>query len=242
MTKLAIAAVMPAAGVGKRMQAAIPKQYLTLQGKTILAHSVERIVNHPQVAALWLALDSADPYFADTGLTNAAIQRVAGGRERVDSVLNALKQIDAVRYPWVLVHDAARPLVRHADISQLISACLHAGHGGILACPVRDTMKRGHFATGANRVTETVEREQLWHALTPQFFPTAQLTEAIMQALAAGVTVTDEASAMEWAGQPVLLVEGQADNIKITRPADLTLAAFSLEQQHLEQQHLEQKT
>lgn len=240
MTRLAIAAVIPAAGVGKRMQAAIPKQYLPLNGKTILEHSVERIVSHPQVAALWLALDNADPYFADTSLATAAIQRVDGGRERVDSVLNALKQIDAARYPWVLVHDAARPLIRQTDISQLISACWQAGHGGILACPVRDTMKRGKAAADTQLVVATVEREQLWHALTPQFFPTEPLRLAISQALAAGVAITDEASAMEWAGQPVLLVEGQADNIKITRPADLTLAAFSLEQQHLEQQHLEQ--
>lgn len=238
---MAIAAVIPAAGVGKRMQAAIPKQYLTLSGKTILEHSVGRISSHPRVAALWLALDHADPYFAKTPLVNAAVQRVAGGRERVHSVLNALKQIDPNLYPWVLVHDAARPLICQADISNLINSCLQAGYGGILACPVRDTMKRGNAAGERNLITATVEREQLWHALTPQFFPTQQLRAAISQALDAGVTLTDEASAMEWAGQPVLLVEGQADNIKITRPADLTLAAYFLEQQHLAQQHLKQQ-
>ncbi|KKO44110.1 2-C-methyl-D-erythritol 4-phosphate cytidylyltransferase [Arsukibacterium ikkense] len=238
MTKrveLAIAAVIPAAGVGKRMQVAVPKQYLPLNGKTILEHSVQRISQHPLVAALWLALDKTDPYFAGTPLVNGALQRVDGGSERVHSVLNALQLIDATAYPWVLVHDAARPLVRQADITNLINGCLQAGYGGILASPVRDTMKRGQATAGRNLVAETVEREQLWHALTPQFFPTQQLREAIAQALAAGVTITDEASAMEWAGQPVLLVEGQADNIKITRPADLTLAAYFFEQQHLEQ-------
>ncbi|WP_214000489.1 2-C-methyl-D-erythritol 4-phosphate cytidylyltransferase [Arsukibacterium sp.] len=238
MTKpldLTIAAVIPAAGVGKRMQAAIPKQYLTLSDKTILEHSVGRITGHPQVAALWLALDKTDPYFAATPLATMAIERVNGGAERVHSVLQALQQIDAQRYPWVLVHDAARPLIREADITLLISRCLQANQGGILACPVRDTMKRGRVCATGNLVTETVEREQLWHALTPQFFPTMQLRLAIQQALAAGVTITDEASAMEWAGQPVLLVEGQPDNIKITRPADLTLAACFLEQQQLEQ-------
>ncbi|SNY53221.1 2-C-methyl-D-erythritol 4-phosphate cytidylyltransferase [Arsukibacterium tuosuense] len=238
---LTIAAVIPSAGVGKRMQAAVPKQYLTLNDKTILEHSVSRICCQPQVAALWLALDKADPYFATTPLAAAAIERVDGGTERVHSVLQALQQIDADRYPWVLVHDAARPLIREADITLLIERCLQAGHGGILACPVRDTMKRGKATSAGTLVADTVDREQLWHALTPQFFPTRQLRQAIEQALAAGVTITDEASAMEWAGQPVLLVEGQADNIKITRPADLTLATYFLEQQHLEQQHLEQQ-
>jgi 2-C-methyl-D-erythritol 4-phosphate cytidylyltransferase len=237
----AIAAVIPAAGVGKRMQSAIPKQYLTLHGKTILEHSVGRICSHPQLSALWLALDNADPYFAATALAGRTIERVAGGSERVYSVLSALKQINAAVYPWVLVHDAARPLVREADITILINRCLQAGHGGILACPVRDTMKRGKTSAGGNLVAGTVEREQLWHALTPQFFPTRQLRLAITDALAAGVTITDEASAMEWAGQPVLLVEGQADNIKITRPADLTLAAYIYDQQRFEQRHPDQQ-
>jgi 2-C-methyl-D-erythritol 4-phosphate cytidylyltransferase len=205
-----------------------------LQDTTILQHSVQRITTHPHINALWLALDNADPYFAATPLADAVIQRVDGGAERADSVLNALKQIDAALYPWVLVHDAARPLVRQADISTLIACCAQAGHGGILASPVRDTMKRGSAGLLHNMVAETVEREQLWHALTPQFFPTAQLRDAITRALAAGVLITDEASAMEWAGQPVLLVEGMADNIKITRPADLALASYYLEQQQLE--------
>ncbi|MBV2128337.1 2-C-methyl-D-erythritol 4-phosphate cytidylyltransferase [Arsukibacterium indicum] len=243
--KPAIAAVIPAAGVGKRMQAAIPKQYLTLHGKTILEHSVGRILGHHQVAALWLALDKVDPYFSSSSLnssplSDSAVKRVDGGSERAHSVLNALQQIDATAYPWVLVHDAARPLIRDADITLLIDSCLQAGYGGILASPVRDTMKRGKATTAAVQVAGTVDREQLWHALTPQFFPTRQLCQALADALAAGVNVTDEASAMEWAGQQVLLVEGQADNIKITRPADLALAAYFLDQQRLEQQHLEQ--
>ncbi|WP_372626066.1 2-C-methyl-D-erythritol 4-phosphate cytidylyltransferase [Arsukibacterium sp.] len=231
---LAIAAIIPAAGVGKRMQANIPKQYLPLNGKTILQHSVERISAHPEIDMLWLALDSADPYFATTPLADADITRVAGGTERVHSVLNALNEIDASVYPWVLVHDAARPLVRQADISTLIARCRRVGHGGILACPVRDTMKRGDAGASETLVLATVEREQLWHALTPQLFPTALLRQAIIGALAKGVIITDEASAMEWAGQPVLLVEGAADNIKITRPTDLTLAGYFLTQQDLE--------
>lgn len=221
----AIAAVIPAAGVGQRMQADKPKQYLRLHGKTVLEHSVQPLLSLESVGQLFLALSADDPYFAATGLTDPRIIRVEGGAERVHSVLNALQNIDAVRYPWVLVHDAARPLVRRADIQLLIERCLAAGHGGILATPVRDTMKRGQ-----QQVQHTVDRTDLWHALTPQFFPTALLTAAIGGALAAGVAVTDEASAMEWAQQSVLLVEGHSDNLKITRPADLQLAAFYLEQ------------
>lgn len=221
----AIAAVIPAAGVGKRMQADKPKQYLRLHGKTILEHSIKPILDLKAVSQLYLALSPEDPYFAATALTAENIIRVEGGAERVHSVLNALLQIDAELMPWVLVHDAARPLVRSVDIAQLIERCLFAGHGGILASPVRDTMKRGKTL-----VTATVERQDLWHALTPQFFPTALLRQNIIAALEAGVSITDEASAMEWAGAPVLLVEGRSDNLKITQPADLQLAAFYLEQ------------
>ena len=220
-----IAAVVPAAGIGKRMQSSLPKQYLILQGKTILEHSVARLQACRAVQQTWLALAPDDPYFADTALSQTDIQRVKGGAERMHSVLNALQMIDAHQYPWVLVHDAARPLVHSADIQQLISQCLQQDEGGILCCRVRDTMKRGE-----NYVAETVSREHLWHALTPQFFPTALLRAALKDAIAAGVQVTDEASAMEWAGHRVLLVPGRSDNIKITEPADLALAAFYLEQ------------
>lgn len=221
----AVAAVVPAAGIGTRMQSSIPKQYLQLHGKSILEHSVAKLRAVPAVSQIWLALAADDPYFDATGLAHSDINRVKGGAERMHSVLNALQFIDEHQYPWVLVHDAARPLVRAADIEKLISRCLQAAEGGILACPVRDTMKRG-----ATYVSETVSREQLWHALTPQFFPTAMLKAALHDAIQAGVHVTDEASAMEWAGHRVLLVEGHSDNIKITQPADLALAAFYLEQ------------
>lgn len=223
--QLAIAAVVPAAGIGKRMQTDRPKQYLTLHGKTLLEHSVDRLKAVSNVSRIWLALAADDPYFDSTPLAAEDISRVKGGAERMHSVLNALQFIDEHHYPWVLVHDAARPLVRKADIELLISRCLSAGEGGILACRVRDTMKRGE-----NSVSETVSREHLWHALTPQFFPTALLRAALKDAIAAGVEVTDEASAMEWAGHKVLLIEGHSDNIKVTQPADLALAAFYLEQ------------
>ena len=221
----AIATVIPAAGVGKRMQADKPKQYLQLCGLTVLEQTLHRLKQVPALQQFYLALSPDDPYFPALPLANdPKIQRLNGGAERANSVLNALLQIDAQQYPWVLVHDAARPVVRVSDIELLIQSCIQQGQGGILATPVRDTMKRG-----SDTVAHTVARAGLWHAYTPQLFPTAQLKDALQQALAQGVAITDEASAMEWAGLPVLLVQGHADNIKITQAEDLALAAFYLE-------------
>ncbi len=222
-------AVIPAAGVGRRMGAEIPKQYLPLAGRTVIEHTVERLLLHPGIDGLYIALGEHDTWWERTAFADHPdLVRVAGGDERCDSVLNALRALERRAAPddWVLVHDAARPCVRREEISQLIERVEASdASGGLLGVPVRDTMKRG----GADdRVRRTVEREHLWHAFTPQMFPLRLLREAIEGALAAGVAVTDEASAMEWAGHPALLVEGLASNIKITRPGDLELAAFYL--------------
>lgn len=221
----AIATVIPAAGVGKRMKADKPKQYLQLCGLTVLEQTLHRLKQVPALQQFYLALSPDDPYFPTLPLAaDSDIQRLDGGAERANSVLNALVQIDATAYPWVLVHDAARPVVRVSDIELLIDSCIESNQGGILATPVRDTMKRG-----SDTVLQTVNRADLWHAYTPQLFPTALLRDTLQQALAQGVAITDEASAMEWAGLPVLLVQGHADNIKITQAEDLALAAFYLE-------------
>lgn len=126
---------------------------------------------------------------------------------------------------WVLVHDAARPCVTLNDIDRLIDVCCAHPTGGILASPVRDTMKR---ANKENNIDHTVDREALWHALTPQMFKTQQLTRALADALQQGVAITDEASALEWLGETPALVQGSANNIKITQPEDLALAEFYL--------------
>jgi 2-C-methyl-D-erythritol 4-phosphate cytidylyltransferase len=221
----AIATVIPAAGVGKRMKADKPKQYLQLCGMTVLEQTLRRLKQVPALQQFYLALSPDDAYFPELPLaTDLSIHRLDGGAERANSVLNALIQIDANAYPWVLVHDAARPVVRISDIELLIHRCMQQGQGGILATPVRDTMKRG-----SDTVELTVDRANLWHAYTPQLFPTALLRDTLQRALAQGVAITDEASAMEWADLPVLLVQGHADNIKITQAEDLALAAFYLE-------------
>ncbi len=156
--------------------------------------------------------------------------RVAGGKERADSVLSGLNYVSAqLPCEWVLVHDAARPCVTLNDIDRLIDVCCAHPTGGILASPVRDTMKR---ANKENNIDHTVDREALWHALTPQMFKTQQLTRALADALQQGVAITDEASALEWLGETPALVQGSANNIKITQPEDLALAEFYLSREH----------
>ncbi len=224
-------AVMPAAGVGRRMGSEIPKQYLPLAGRRVIDHSVERLLLHPAIDGLYLALDEADRWWDQTEFAgHPDLVRVPGGAERADSVLNALEALLRRADPddWVLVHDAARPCVRRADIDRLVETVTASGAvGGLLGMPVRDTMKR---ATADGRVQETVPREGLWHAFTPQMFRLGMLHQALRDALAAGAAVTDEASAMEHADHTPLMVEGHPDNIKITRPGDLELAAFHLSQ------------
>ena len=227
-------AVVPAAGAGKRMQANCPKQYLTIGNKTILEHTVERLLSHPLINKVIIALSDGDEYFPLTSLiNNKNIETVIGGKERVDSVLAGLKAIDLQVYPWVLVHDAARPCVTHDDISRLIALCLEKQTGALLAAPVRDTMKRSFSSDLAvKQVSKTVDRESLWHALTPQMYQVSDLKEAIINGLNNNAELTDESSAIELANIPSLLVSASSENIKITHPDDLALAAFFLDKQN----------
>jgi len=231
--------IVPAAGVGKRMQANCPKQYLRLNDKTILSHTLSKLLSHPRISQVILALSENDQYFVDSDyVDHPDVIRVSGGQERVDSVLNGLHAIDTDKYPWVLVHDAARPCLSHQDIDNLLETCLLNDCGGLLASPVRDTMKRGSSSKLAqskscvlSKVENTVERNQLWHALTPQLYKTTELTFAIESSLKQSLIITDESSAMEQVGFASLLVPGSSENIKITHPDDLALAEFYLNRQ-----------
>ncbi|MBA6328554.1 2-C-methyl-D-erythritol 4-phosphate cytidylyltransferase [Colwellia sp. MB02u-6] len=222
--------VVPAAGVGKRMRSSCPKQYLTIENITILEHTVQRLLSHEAISHVIIALGENDEYFPNTRLVNHKnISCVVGGKERVDSVLAGLKHLHAGQEQWVLVHDAARPCVRHEDLTRLINYCLENDHGGLLASPVRDTMKQANIE---QLVVSTLDRSQMWHALTPQMYKTFELTAAITEALAKGISITDESSAMEASGFASGLVNGSNDNIKITQPEDLFLAEFILNQQN----------
>lgn len=212
------------------MKAACPKQYLLLAGKPILQHTLERLAL-PEVAGIVVVLAETDPYWAALQLTvSVPLYRVAGGKERYHSVFNGLQflQQHAQANDWVLVHDAARPCVRQADIHLLMQQLQAHPSGGLLVNPVRDTMKR---ANADNQVLETVSRELLFHALTPQMFRFDILYRALQQVLSTGSMVTDEAQAVELLGYAVQLVQGHADNLKITQPQDLSLAQLYLQQQ-----------
>jgi len=224
-------AVVPAAGVGKRMQADRPKQYLMLQGRTVLEQTLIRLDAIGSLKGIVVAINEEDQYWPDLNirLRHPLLQAI-GGVERSHSVLNALMHLSeqAEDEDWVLVHDAARPCVRLEDIHALMEQLANDPLGGLLAVPVRDTMKRSNVL---NSVTSTVDRSGLWHALTPQMFRLGALRAALEQAMEDGVLVTDESSALEYIGKSPRLVEAHSDNIKITRPEDLALAEFYLQQQ-----------
>ncbi len=222
--------IVPAAGIGRRMGADTPKQYLKLGDRTILEHTLAALDSTHVLAGIVVSIASDDPYWPHLAPPlSCALFTAHGGSERAESVLNALDVLrdHASDEDWVLVHDAARPCVRIQDVTALIDALEHDAVGGLLAIPLGDTMKQ---ANAQQRSVGTVDRRQLWHALTPQMFRVGALRSALRAAVAAGVTITDDASAMEQAGFQPRLVEGHADNLKITRPEDLALAEFYLRQ------------
>jgi len=222
-------AVVPAAGAGRRMGAAVPKQYLALGSCTVLEHTL-RALAALDLAGLVLALAADDTHGRTLAQPFKGVQVVTGGAERAWSVLAGLDALlpQARANDWVLVHDAARPCVRGADVRRLCEVALDSGVGTILALPLSDTVKR----VGADRrIEQTLDRGQLWCAQTPQCFPLQALRAALAAALQQGDLVTDEAAAMERAGHPVQVLAGAPDNIKITHAADLPLAAFFLARQ-----------
>ena len=225
-------AVIPAAGVGTRMGTASPKQYLPLRGKTVLEHTLARIVALPRLAATVVVIAADDGHWSRiaAGFAESSLIVAHGGAERCHSVLNGLRALSGRAAPedWVLVHDAARPCVRREDIDRLVEQLHDHPTGGLLGLPVTDTMKR---SDEHGNVIETVRREGLWRALTPQMFRYEMLSRALGAALDRDMAVTDEAAAMEMAGYAPRMVEGHADNIKITRPQDLALAEMYLHQQ-----------
>jgi 2-C-methyl-D-erythritol 4-phosphate cytidylyltransferase len=228
MTKLhKFTVVVPAAGIGKRMGAVCPKQYLPIAGKSILEHTLSNLLAHPQIAKVIVVLHPMDQHFNTLSLTSdKRISAVTGGDERSDSVLAGLMCVDR-NEAWVLVHDAARPCLHPHDLTALLKLAEQGEVGGILATPVRDTMKR---ANSQHLVLKTESRDNLWHALTPQFFPLKQLIDALKTAQEKQIAITDEASAIEYMGGQVRLIEGRASNIKVTQPEDLYLASCYLTQ------------
>ena len=224
-------AVVPAAGVGKRMNADRPKQYLELAGKTVIEHTLLRLLSAEVFTAVVVAISEEDPYWPDLDVSvHKKIITAAGGKERADSVLSALKAIRTVASDddWVLVHDAARPCITTIDIHHLIDSLKTDEIGGILALSSYDTLKS---VQGDNIIVGTLDRSHIWRALTPQMFRYRLLKNAL-EADEGNAAITDEASALELQGMQPKIVEGRPDNIKITRPEDLALAQFYMEHQN----------
>lgn len=221
-----LVAIVPAAGIGSRMQSECPKQYLKINGKTIIEYSIESLLAHRLIKKVIVALHPDDVVFRSLPIaSDKRISTATGGSTRAESVYLGLKQVPS-DYGWALVHDAARPCLHKDDLNGLIKNVLASNTGGILACLSSDTMKQA--VIGENKISHTVDRSFLWRALTPQMFPVELLTFCLERALNEGANITDEASAMEYCGYHPLLVSGRTDNIKVTLKEDLALATFYL--------------
>jgi 2-C-methyl-D-erythritol 4-phosphate cytidylyltransferase len=219
-------AIIPAAGAGSRMAQddALPKQYLEINDRTLLEHSLIRLDSTNLLAGIVVVLNEDDTHWQSLTLeVSVPVITATGGKERVHSVLNGLAALEslAAKDDWVIVHDAARPCIRPQDVAALIHTLSDTGVGGLLAMPVNDTIKQA----GADmKVSRTLDRKRLWRAATPQMFRLGLLNRALVSALANDDLVTDEAQAMENAGFEVSLMPCSSDNIKVTYPEDLAIA------------------
>jgi 2-C-methyl-D-erythritol 4-phosphate cytidylyltransferase len=224
---------MPAAGAGRRVGTEIPKQYLEVAGKPILQHALEHLLCVPRLSAVMVALAPEDGHWPNLACArDPRVLTTRGGAERAESVCNALHALAGLAAPddWILVHDAARPCITPHDVERLMDALQDDPLGGILALPVTDTLKDVENDT----IQNTLDRRRIWRALTPQMFRYWTLRTALERTAVEHREVTDEASAVELLGLKPKIVEGRPDNIKVTRPEDLPLAAFYLERQRCE--------
>jgi 2-C-methyl-D-erythritol 4-phosphate cytidylyltransferase len=218
-------ALIPCAGTGSRAGTVQPKQYQQVAGQTMVMHTLQALAHVPQLASGWVILSPGDDHvWAEQGWPQRFKRLACGGASRAESVFNGLQaMLGAGLDPqdWVLVHDAARCLVSPETVSRLIDTCQHDAVGGLLALPLPDTLKTEE----GGRVAATVPREHKWLAQTPQMFRLQVLHDALADVAGSGFAgITDEASAIERLGLKPRLVEGSAQNFKVTYPADFALA------------------
>ncbi|MDA0631095.1 MAG: 2-C-methyl-D-erythritol 4-phosphate cytidylyltransferase [Proteobacteria bacterium] len=221
-------AVVPAAGLGRRMAAEVPKQYLQIAGVTLLEHTLRALLDCAQLRGLVVALDPGDRRPDGIALlSDPRVMTALGGANRAESVRSGLALLETMAEPddWVLVHDAARPCLPLEVLMAFIDTITSTAVGGLLAQPSTDTLKQ---VDGDGMVASTLDRSTIWRAQTPQMFRLRILCSAFDQARNAGLRVTDEASAVEAAGHPVQIIEGPASNIKVTVPDDLELVKVHL--------------
>ena len=217
--------VVPAAGVGARMCSTLPKAYLPIAGKKLIEITLNTLLTVSAIEKIVVVVSEQDQHWSQLALAqHAQIITVIGGEERYHSVFNGLMQLQPFAQPhdWVLVHDVARPCITPADIQHLIHQCDNHPVGGLLARPMTDTVKCRQEKT--LQVENTLDRQLLWAALTPQCFRFELLKTALQQVIVHNKKVTDESHAVELLGHHPLLIEGDARNIKVTYPSDLALA------------------
>lgn len=224
-------AVIPAAGIGERVGSSIPKQYIVIAGKTILEHSISPFVNNSRIVGITIALNPQDKHFDALNIktTSKKIHSVIGGVTRAHSVLSALESIEDKldENDYVLVHDAARPCLLMRDLDHLIDVCIRHEVGGILGSPVSDTIKQ----VENSNIVNTLDRANIWRAYTPQMFKLGVLRSAIQKVFTDNISITDEASALEYEGYQPCMVEGDALNIKVTTAEDISLAEMFLQKE-----------
>jgi len=216
-------AIVPASGIGQRMPGEVPKQYLQFCGKSILEHTLDRLMAYADISGLILVLRSQDRHWEKLNYQSEKPLILApGGQERRDSVYSGLLKLleFGTGDPLVVVHDAVRPLVLHQDIEKLIAAAKSHDAGALLGVPVADTLKQ---QDENGNILTTVPRAGLWRAFTPQVFKASLLYRALQNAIETGLEITDDASAVEALGMRPKLVAGSSENIKITRQEDLIL-------------------
>lgn len=220
--------LLPAAGSGRRFGADRAKQYHPILGKPLIEWTLGAWQTPVISGRRILIVQPQDQDIQRLAPKYPEYHLVEGGQERMDSVLAGLKALAADDDDWVLVHDIARPCVRPEDIAALVERCQSTGTGGLLATPLTDTVKRCHQGQ-----VSTLDRSELWAAQTPQCFRFKPLLAALEDAQRQQHLITDEASAMEWAGHPVQLIAGSRDNIKLTHPEDAIMIEAILRKQRL---------
>jgi 2-C-methyl-D-erythritol 4-phosphate cytidylyltransferase / 2-C-methyl-D-erythritol 2,4-cyclodiphosphate synthase len=236
-------AIVPAAGRGERFAASsgstLPKQYSLLLGRTVIEWTLRALLADERVHAIVVVLADGDPHWPAVvkKINSSKLLTTLGGAHRQDTVMNGLQLLESQANidDWALVHDAARPCLSSTDLGALIDSLESDARGAVLAVPVVDTVRRELAGE-----IETVDRNGLWRALTPQIFRFGQLRQALADASRAHVTVTDEAQALERMGVRAKLVAGSPFNIKVTRAEDLAVAAGILKMQHGDQMRVGQ--
>jgi 2-C-methyl-D-erythritol 4-phosphate cytidylyltransferase len=211
--------IIPAAGVGARMENVLPKQYLPLADKPIISHIIQTFFNNPRITSIHLALSPQDDFWRSLTLNPESRLHIhyTGGESRSETVLNTLKAINVEDKDWILVHDAARPGLTNDTLNRLLDTLGTDDVGGLLALPVADTIKKSNEI---NTVEKTVSRQNLWQAQTPQMFRYSELKNALIEY---DGLPTDEAEAMESLGHSPKLIHGELRNLKVTYPEDLEL-------------------